>query len=161
MTNQERLEKYLVGYEEDSKHIDGYLEKDISNGKVIMLSGKWGSGKTHFWQNIIATGKLKKDLKDKDNAYSYISLYGKSSIEEIENDIFGQIYFSAIDGDNLVTKTFSTFTKYSKRYGKLLPSFDLSKLADSLQEEQNDNIERTALSRLNNGGIICFDDFEI
>jgi tRNA A37 threonylcarbamoyladenosine biosynthesis protein TsaE len=46
MTNQERLEEYLVG-------TNGYLKSDISNGKVIMLSGKWGSGKTHFWKNRI------------------------------------------------------------------------------------------------------------
>ena len=46
MSNQKRLEKYLIGE-------DGYLTKEISNGKVIMLSGKWGSGKTFFWKNII------------------------------------------------------------------------------------------------------------
>lgn len=158
MTNQKRLEEYLVG--NVGKNELGYLQKDISNGKVIMLSGKWGSGKTHFWQNIIAKDKFKKDLSDKGSAYSYISLYGKSSIEEIENDIFGQIYFSAIGGENIVTKTFSTFTKYSKRYGNLFSSFDFSKLADGLKEEQKDNKERVALERLKNGAIICFDDFE-
>ncbi len=34
MTNQERIKEYLVGKK-------GYLKADISNGKVIMLSGKW------------------------------------------------------------------------------------------------------------------------
>ncbi|MDD3008288.1 MAG: P-loop NTPase fold protein [Arcobacter sp.] len=152
-SNQQRLEEYLVG-------TNGYLKKDISNGKVIMLSGKWGSGKTFFWKNIIATDEFKKELSDKNSAYSYVSLYGKSSIEEIENDIFAQIYFSAIGGDNLVTKTFSTFTKYSKRYGNLFSSFDFSKLAEGLENEQKDNKERVALERLKNGAIICFDDFE-
>ena len=146
MTNQDRIKKYLVGDK-------GYLKSDISNGKVIMLSGKWGSGKTHFWQNEIATDKLKQELKDKREVYSYVSLYGKTSIEEIENDIFSQAYSSAIGGENFVTKGFSTFTKRMKRFGS-------SKIANGLKEEQNDNIERTALSRLNNGGILCFDDFE-
>lgn len=146
MTNQKRLEEYLVGKK-------GYLKENISNGKVIMLSGKWGSGKTHFWQNIIATDALKKELNDKAEVYIYVSLYGKSSIEEIENDIFSQAYFSAIGGENFITKGFATFTKRMKRYG-------FSKVANGLREEQKDNIERTALSRLNNGGIICFDDFE-
>ncbi|BAK74519.1 P-loop NTPase fold protein [Arcobacter sp. L] len=152
-SNQKSLEKYLIGE-------NGYLKTDISNGKVIMLSGKWGSGKTFFWKNLIATDELKKELSDKNSAYSYVSLYGKSSIEEIENDIFAQIYFSAIGGDNLVTKTFSTFTKYSKRYGNLFSSFDFSKLAEGLKEEQKENKERVALERLKNGAIICFDDFE-
>ena len=153
MSNQQRLEEYLVGNE-------GYLKSDISNGKVIMLSGKWGSGKTFFWKKVIATDEFKKELSDKNSAYSYVSLYGKSSIEEIENDIFAQIYFSAIGGDNLVTKTFSTFTKYSKRCGNLFSSFDFSKLAEGLEGEQKDNKERVALERLKNGAIICFDDFE-
>lgn len=33
MSNQQKLENYLVG-------TNGYLKSDISNGKVIMLSGK-------------------------------------------------------------------------------------------------------------------------
>lgn len=152
MTNQERLEEYLIGEK-------GYLKNDISNGKVIMLSGKWGSGKTHFWQNKISED-LKVNLKKEEKVYSYISLYGKSSIAEIENDIFGQVYYDAIGGENLVTKTASTFTKLTKRYGGFSSLLDFSKLAEAGEEEQKDNIERTALSRLNNGGIICFDDFE-
>ena len=152
MSNQKRLEEYLVGE-------DGYLRKDISNGKVIMLSGKWGSGKTHFWKNIIATDELKKELSGKNSAYSYVSLYGKSSIEEIENDIFAQTYFSAIGGDNIVTKTFSTFTKYSKRYGEIF-SDKVKNLADGMEKELKENQERVALERLKNGAIICFDDFE-
>jgi hypothetical protein len=35
MSNQKRLEKYLVGNQEQSEL--GYLQKDISNGKVIIL----------------------------------------------------------------------------------------------------------------------------
>lgn len=146
MASQEELQEYLVGK-------TGYLKNSDNNSKVIMLSGKWGSGKTHFWQNLIATDGLKKELKDKREVYSYVSLYGKTSIEEIENDIFSQAYYSAIGGENFVTKGFSTFTKRMKRFGN-------SKIANGLKEEQKDNIERTALSRLNNGGIICFDDFE-
>ncbi len=49
MTNQERIKEYLVGE-------NGYLKADISNGKVIMLSGKWGSGKLTF-------GKMRLQLK--------------------------------------------------------------------------------------------------
>ncbi|RYA23269.1 hypothetical protein CRU96_08875 [Malaciobacter halophilus] len=152
MANQKVLEEYLVGSE------NSYLRSDDNNGKVIMLSGKWGSGKTHFWQDKIEK-TLKKDFKDK--SYSYVSLYGKSSIEEIENDIFSQIFFHSIGGENLVTKTASTFTKYTKRYGKLASSFfDFSELANALEDENSDNKKRIALKRLNNGGIICFDDFE-
>ena len=46
MTNQERIEEYLIAE-------NGYLKSNISNHKIIMLSGKWGSGKTFFWKNKI------------------------------------------------------------------------------------------------------------
>lgn len=38
--------------------------------------------------------------------------------------------------------------------------FGSKRVVTGLKEEQKDNIERTALKRLENGGIICFDDFE-
>ncbi len=50
-----------------------------------MLSGKWGSGKTHFWQNEIATETLKKELKNKREVYSYISfIWEKLLLKKIE-----------------------------------------------------------------------------
>ena len=82
MSNQKRLEEYLVG-------TNGYLKNDISNGKVIMLSGKWGSGKTHFWQNKIQTVLNENDKKIPNH---YISLYGKTSIQEIKNEVFLKIF---------------------------------------------------------------------
>lgn len=151
-SNQQKLKNYLVGEK-------GYLKSDISNGKVIMLSGKWGSGKTFFWKNDIATDEFKQKITSKESAYSYVSLYGKSSIEEIENDIFAQLYFSAIGGENIVTQKVSTFTKYTKRYGSIF-SEKIEKFANGVKEEQKDNQERIALERLKNGAIICFDDFE-
>ncbi|RXK03043.1 hypothetical protein CRV02_02670 [Arcobacter sp. CECT 8989] len=154
MANQKVLKEYLVGSE------NSYLRSDDNNGKVIMLSGKWGSGKTHFWQDKIATDELKEELKKEEKCYSYVSLYGKSSIEEIENDIFSQVYFDSVGGENLVTKTASTFTKLTKRYGKFSSLLDFSKLAEASEEQKDEFIENSATKRLEKGGIICFDDFE-
>ena len=41
------LKEYLIN--ED----DGFLLNPDNNSKTIMLSGAWGAGKTHFWQNEI------------------------------------------------------------------------------------------------------------
>lgn len=49
MTNQKKLKEYLIG-------VNGYLKSDNPNGKVIMLSGKWGSGKTYFWHTRTLSG---------------------------------------------------------------------------------------------------------
>ena len=155
MSNQKKLEEYLVG-------ANGYLKNDISNGKVIMLSGKWGSGKTHFWKNKIQT-VLNNEEKEIPN--NYISLYGKTSIQEIKNEVFLKI-FKSVDsseleekGINLAKNTVDLISLFTKSVG-----IDLSKLTDKPFENlekifENKKLEKT-VEYLNSGAIICFDDFE-
>ena len=59
-----------------------YLERDSTN-YAILLNGKWGSGKTYFWENII-----KKEIDKIEKKTIYVSLYGVNSIEEINKKIF-------------------------------------------------------------------------
>jgi hypothetical protein len=165
MTNQERLEEYLVGNKE--KNVLGYLKDTLSNGKVIMLSGKWGSGKTHFWQNKIQTILNNKDEKIPNH---YISLYGKTSIDEIRNEVFLKI-FESVDSSKLEEKG----TKLAKNTVDLIVSFiksididgvkiDLSTISDNSFRQlekflKNKKIKKT-VEYLNKSAIICFDDFE-
>lgn len=159
MTNQERIEEYLIGE-------NGYLKSNISNHKIIMLSGKWGSGKTFFWKNKI----IEELNKDKKIPNHYISLYGKKSIEEIENEIFLKI-FESVDSFESREKA----VKLSKNVVNLLSSFssavnffgvnlDISKISDNPLDKleeilKNKKLEKT-VEYLNSGAIICFDDFE-
>jgi len=152
MTNQERIKDYLVGKK-------GYLKSDISNGKVIMLSGKWGSGKTHFWKEILA-----KELQDfqikKQKTYVYSSLYGNNSIEKLEDNIYAQSYLCSIGGKNIVTSGYEKVRDFGKRFGSFCSLLDVSKLVDGIDDVQQKNIKKSALSYIENGGLICFDDFE-
>jgi hypothetical protein len=158
MTNQKRLEEYLVG-------TNGYLKSDISNSKVIMLSGKWGSGKTHFWKN-----KIEENLKKEKIPNNYISLYGKTSIQEIKNEVFLKIFegmdiFKIDDKSvNLAKNTANLIADFTKTVSVFGVNLDLSKIVDKsfekleqVREEQKD--EKTK-ALLNSGAIICFDDFE-
>jgi hypothetical protein len=152
MTNQERLQEYLVGN-------NGYLKNDISNGKVIMLSGKWGSGKTHFWKNIIAKDLTENQTK-KQKAYVYSSLYGNRTIDKIEDNIYAQAYLCSVGGKNAVLSGYETVKDFGKRFGSFCSLLDVSKLIDGIDDIQQKNIKKSALSYLENGGIVCFDDFE-
>lgn len=160
MSNQERLKEYLVG-------TNGYLKSDISNGKVIMLSGKWGSGKTHFWKNKIQTVLNDKDKKIPNH---YISLYGKTSIQEIKNEMFLKI-FESVDSYEVIEKSKS----FAKNTVNLASSFfgaisilgvnlDISKISDKSFENLEKMLDDKKLKKteeyLNSGAIICFDDFE-
>ena len=163
MTNQKRLEEYLVGDKE--KNELGYLKSDISNGKVIMLSGKWGSGKTHFWKN-----KIEEDLKKEKIPNNYISLYGKTSIEEIKNEVFLKIFESMdifkIDDKsvNLAKNTANLIADFTKTVSVFGVNLDLSKIVDKsfekLDEVREKQKEEKTKALLNSGAIICFDDFE-
>lgn len=160
MSNQERLKEYLVG-------TNGYLKSDISNGKVIMLSGKWGSGKTHFWKNKIQTVLNENDKKILNN---YISLYGKTSIQEIKNEVFLKIFESMdifkIDDKSfgLAKDTANLITDLTKSVSVFGFNLDLSKIVDKsfekLEKVKDTKKEKDIKDILNNGAIICFDDFE-
>ena len=160
MSNQKRLEEYLVGDKE--KKVVGYLKDTLSNGKVIMLSGKWGSGKTHFWKNKIQTVLNDENKKIPNH---YVSLYGKTSIQEIKNEVFLRI-FESVDsfefeekGTKLAKNTVDLISLFTKSVG-----IDLSKFTDkpfeNLEKMLDDKKLKKTEEYLNSGAIICFDDFE-
>jgi len=54
--------------------------------RAIGLSGAWGSGKTHLWNELVR--ELASRAEVSDVKYSYLSLLGKSSVEEIYSAVF-------------------------------------------------------------------------
>ena len=147
MSNKKSLKHYLVEKEKP------FLLDENHNGKTIMISGAWGSGKTHFWQKEIEP-ILIKSLKEKDKACVYVSLYGKESLSDIKSDV----YLSA-SGKSSLSKEVATFgmealsaIKDSELLiGKVVKAG--KGLADSKKIQKG-------IGRLKQGGIICFDDFE-
>ncbi len=110
MTNTEKLKQYLLEKE------NAFLLNSNNNGKTIMLSGTWGAGKTHFWQNEIEpilSGKLKKENK----ACVYVSLYGKESISEVKFEIFKEAYNAIVDED-IISKGASLLSSIAPSFGE-------------------------------------------
>ncbi|MGG0704843.1 P-loop NTPase fold protein [Bacillus paramobilis] len=76
-----------------------YIDRDKTN-HAILLNGKWGSGKTYFWENVLkekieakekqnkGIWRFKKEVDVKKRNAIYVSLYGVNSIEEINKKIF-------------------------------------------------------------------------
>lgn len=50
-------------------------------GEAIALQGPWGVGKTYFWNNSIVPKLLDKPWKKR---YSYVSLFGVNSLQELK-----------------------------------------------------------------------------
>ena len=141
-----KLENYLIG-------TNGYLKSDISKGKVILVSGVWGSGKTYFWQNNIDP-KLKNSI--------YISLYGKTSISDIENEVIIKAYYKSLGRDNqekdIVEKISSTFTILPKTVDAIAGT----KINEVIKEisDINDTKKGKVAKEFIKDLVICFDDFE-
>lgn len=140
MSNTETLKKYLLTKE------NAYLLNPNNNGKTIMLSGAWGSGKTHFWQK-----EIEPKLKETQIAI-YVSLYGKESINEIKFDIFKEAYNSQVKED-IISKSASLFHS-------LAPSFGEKSLTSGFEKLNAQAKTKKATELLQQGSIICFDDFE-
>ena len=146
MSNTETLKQYLLLKEKNAYFLDS-----TNNGKTIMLSGKWGSGKTHFWQKEIEPILIEK-LKDK--ACVYISLYGKESLSDIKSDV----YLTA-SGNSLLSKEVATFgmeALSSIKDSELL----IGKVVKAGKGLVDSKKIQKGINRLKNGGIVCFDDFE-
>ncbi len=140
MSNTEELKNYLID------EADGFLLNDDNNGKTIMLSGVWGAGKTHFWQNAIEL-----ILKTKQTAI-YVSLYGKESIDEIKFDIFKEAYNSQVK-DDFISKSASFFST-------ITPSLGEKSLTDGFEKLNKESKDKKAMEILQEGSVICLDDFE-
>jgi len=161
MANQHDIKKYLIDDE------NAYFKQENRNGEILMLSGVWGSGKTHFWKNEMEK-ELINTLRREDKSYVYISLYGKDSIEELQNEIQQLSYhFSPDDDKSIISSTFAVFTKVASFMPKV--SFnafgmgmkvDAEKTVEKLEEENIKQQIEKGVGRLKDGGIICFDDFE-
>jgi len=147
MSTLKTLRDYLVGE-------NGYLLNDDNNGKTVMLSGAWGAGKTHFWQNEIEED-LSNNLSTNNRANIYISLYGMDNLKEIKEEVF----FKASKENDYLSKeievfgfdALSTIADNGGEISKGLKTiFDLNKYRRNSKGK----------NRLKDGGIVCFDDFE-
>lgn len=67
--------------------IKSVVEKFITDNRneLLVIKGKWGVGKTFFWQKLIEESKRKKQIGR--NYYSYVSLFGLDNIEELKTAI--------------------------------------------------------------------------
>ncbi|MFT7003467.1 MAG: tRNA A37 threonylcarbamoyladenosine biosynthesis protein TsaE, partial [Sulfurimonas sp.] len=157
MANQDDIKKYLV------VGSNPYFKQDNRNGEILMLSGVWGSGKTHFWKTEIEK-ELIKDLKKEDKSYVFISLYGKDSIEELQNEIYSLSYNLFTKDDNkVISSACSVFTKVASFMPKVSIfgiEVELSESAEKVEAEKNKQTMKSGIESLMNGGVICFDDFE-
>ena len=149
MSSAQKLKSYLID--------ESYLFDKRNNGNVIMISGLWGSGKTHFWKNRIEPelSRLTKNEK----AYVYISLYGKENTDSIKDEILLKAYESIKKENTVLERSISVFNNGSK-YVPSVSIFGVRLDFNSMDGFFSSKKATKAKELLMDGGIICFDDFE-
>lgn len=127
--------------------------------RVLCISGKWGVGKTHSWNEIIKKTKKDKDLDLHRTKYAYVSLFGIKDVDDIYQTIF-------INTEQLRNKPEEdSFKKWliNKIYSLRIMSF----IKEAANHENAipwvssfGSLVRTGMSLLVRNMIICIDDIE-
>ena len=73
-----------------SDYLDYYIDLKIPPGFAVLLSGKWGSGKSWFIKDFLKR-KFGQD-NEGGKHYLYVSLYGMTSFADIEREFFRQLH---------------------------------------------------------------------
>ncbi|MFF2154448.1 P-loop NTPase fold protein [Paenibacillus chitinolyticus] len=142
--------------------IEGVLNyvRASSTNYAVMLNGNWGSGKTYFWKHILRSRieAITNENEEKMRTV-YISLYGVKSIEEINKQLFLEVYILKYKKIKEIaeSKAGGRLTQTAKSLITVAKSFEfpvLDKLLDA-----NFTIDFENLTDFKNI-VLCFDDLE-
>lgn len=122
---------------------EDYLNKKNTH-YALLISGKWGSGKTFLWKNVLSKKVEAKKLKP-----IYLSLNGIKSSNEIESILISNVIFQRIDNKylkNVLSLTRNGLNILGNVFAGGSQLEDLGKGVD-IKEDMSDYV-------------ICFDDLE-
>ena len=122
---------------------------------TVSIRGSWGVGKTYAWKTYVKQAKSQNKLAY--NRYSYVSLFGIDSLQDLKFQIFQQAIPKDMVDEEVTTKSFGdNIFNLSESLGrKSIKSFFklpyLTNFADALQSTAFLSIKRS---------LICIDDLE-
>ena len=137
------------------KVVKDYLTRETNN--ALLITGKWGVGKTYFFNNILSKEIEKTSIKgDTSSTYTSIrvSLFGVTNINDIEIRIVRSLSPLLSKGVIELGKGALNFILSLTRLKEFIPE-DFSKLIDEFKIA-NSNIIKSKANIL----VICFDDLE-
>ncbi|VEI68115.1 KAP family P-loop domain [Serratia quinivorans] len=138
-----------------NQHIEDYIENYYKltkePGYAILLKGKWGTGKTWFIKRTLS--KYKDHVKNKDK-YLYISLYGMTNFDDIDNEFFKQLH------PVLSSKTMDVVGKVAKGLLRTSLKIDLDGHNSVNVSPQMPNFELPDFLKDTSEFLIVFDDLE-
>ncbi len=138
--------------------IDKFLTSD--DPEVICISGEWGIGKTHLWNERLedAVNSNEKRHGVAVNRYSYVTLFGLNSLDDVK----GSIFENTVSGKNLTKRSdevsFIERIKELPKVGRSSVFRDVAGLITLGKHSQSAILSAAFLTIRNQ--IVCFDDIE-
>lgn len=143
-----------VTYNELNNYILNYVEND-KTGRSIMLTGKWGSGKSYYIKNI-----LKPFLESKDNRKhkcAIVSLYGLTDLSEISKAIYMELRTIKRETSS---ETGTTAKAVGKIVGKTIFNGLVSKIGFDIGSVSDDDLQKVYESIDLYNKLIILEDLE-
>ena len=122
---------------------------------TMSIRGAWGVGKTHAWKEYIVLAHSKNKLKN--SRYSYVSLFGINSLQDLKFQIFQQAISTKMIGEEVTIKSFrENVLQLSESIGrKSFRSFFQLPYVTNF----SDSLESVAFLSISKS-LICIDDLE-
>lgn len=132
--------------------IKRFLKSDLP--EVMAIRGAWGVGKTYAWNKFLKEAKDSKEIAL--GNYSYVSLFGLNSLDELKLSIFMEVvskqHIGTSQNMDIVASTDKVISSLSRKSIELLKGLPFSKnLWPTIQSLSFYTINKS---------IICIDDFE-
>lgn len=131
-----------------------YFISEPSAG-VMAIKGEWGVGKTYGWESILLEAKEEKKISAK--KYSYVSLFGISSLDKLKYSIFENSISLDLIGSEPSLESFKKNTK------GMLESFGRSSLGKIKEipfvKSAVPAVEAFSFMSVS-GSLLCIDDLE-
>ena len=121
---------------------------------MLCITGRWGVGKTYAWRHYLNEAQEAKSVAL--SKYSYISLFGRNSLDDVRTSIVENTVESNTAGQLPDIKSFDAIV------GKLLSGAkDLTKVATYIPQASGYVASANrALFMMTNKQIVCVDDLE-
>lgn len=127
--------------------LDYYLDDAPPGERVVLISGPWGSGKTHFIKAYMADRDRRRTSREPLNrSHIYVSLYGVRSTADIEDRVFAAAHPALSSWPVALMSSAAARTGNALSRGKLFSGEDGPRL-------------KRALLQLNDAALV-FDDLE-
>lgn len=139
------------------EHIVDAIKAFLSGSKaeVLCIRGNWGTGKTYLWNDLLK--QAKDDGSFKLESYSYVSLFGVNSIDQIKDEIFINRRKRKNIGEGFAEEDVRTTMETARALGKATGS--LLALWNWMPKGLGEVSASLAYLTVRNQ-LICFDDIE-